>query len=93
MTATVQAFIDRTVPLSQIDAHRLVLAIERILRHGFHGFRLDLAAWLRAVFLKSVICFSVGGFVLFFSSLYGCGGQGDVDDDDLSVTVHLISVI
>ena len=45
-------FLSRTVPLSEIDAHRLVLVIEKVLLHRYRGFRLDLAAWLRAVFQK-----------------------------------------
>ena len=48
----VAKFCDHTVPLSEIEAHGLVLAVEKVLLHGYHGFRKDVAAWLHAVFAK-----------------------------------------
>eukprot|EP00750_Incisomonas_marina_P024664 INCI5138.2.p1 GENE.INCI5138.2~~INCI5138.2.p1 ORF type:complete len:1626 (+),score=319.45 INCI5138.2:225-5102(+) len=50
--ASISKFLERTVPLSEIDAHRLVLIIEKVLLHKYRGFRMDLGAWLHAVFKK-----------------------------------------
>lgn len=50
----VMKFFERTVPLTEIDAHPLVLVIEKVLLHGFWGFREDFDKWLDAVFNKYV---------------------------------------